>query len=52
MSRSTELTAAHLSIEHLLATEYEVAADGCFTGRIRSTANIHRNRGWKVLRLR
>ena len=44
----TELTAAHLSIEHLLATECEVAADGCFTGRIHGTANM---REGKVTRL-
>ncbi len=44
----TELTAAHLRIEHLLATENEIAADGCFTGRIQGMANM---REGKVARL-
>jgi HAD superfamily hydrolase (TIGR01490 family) len=36
----TELTAAHLGIEHLIATECEVGADGNFTGRTRGTLNM------------
>jgi len=36
----TELTAAHLGLPHLIATECEVAADGCFTGRIAGTLNM------------
>ena len=62
----TELTAAHLSIEHLLATECEVAADGCFNDlplllAVRHAVavdpdarlrGIAEDRGWKVLRFR
>jgi HAD superfamily hydrolase (TIGR01490 family) len=44
----TELTAAHLQIEHLIATECEVGADGCFTGGIAGQANM---REGKVARL-
>ena len=44
----TELTAAHLGLPHLIATECEVAADGCFTGRIAGTLNM---REGKVARL-
>ncbi len=44
----TELTAQHLDIEHLIATECEVGADGCFTGRVAGTPNM---REGKVARL-
>ena len=44
----TELTAAHLGLPHLIATECEVGADGCFTGRIAGTLNM---REGKVTRL-
>jgi len=44
----TELTAQHLNIEHLIATECEVGADGCFTGRVAGTPNM---REGKVARL-
>jgi HAD superfamily hydrolase (TIGR01490 family) len=44
----TELTAAHLHIKHLIATECEVAADGHFTGRVQGIANM---REGKVQRL-
>jgi len=44
----TELTAAHLGLPHLIATECEVAADGCFSGRIVGTLNM---REGKVARL-
>jgi len=44
----TELTAQHLGIEHLIATECEVGADGCFTGRAAGTPNM---REGKVARL-
>lgn len=44
----TELTAAHLGIEHLLATECEVSADGTFSGRVEGTPNM---REGKVARL-
>ncbi len=44
----TELTAAHLGIVHLLATECEVGADGCFTGRPEGVLNM---REGKVERL-
>jgi HAD superfamily hydrolase (TIGR01490 family) len=44
----TELTAQHLGIEHLIATECEVGADGCFTGRVAGTPNM---REGKVARL-
>jgi HAD superfamily hydrolase (TIGR01490 family) len=44
----TELTAAHLGLPHLIATECEVAADGCFTGRVAGTLNM---REGKVTRL-
>jgi HAD superfamily hydrolase (TIGR01490 family) len=36
----TELTAAHLGIEHLIATECEVDAGGNFTGRTQGTLNM------------
>ena len=45
----TELTAQHLGIEHLIATECETGVDGCFTGRPRGTLNM---REGKVTRLR
>ncbi|HEY6513822.1 MAG TPA: HAD family hydrolase [Burkholderiaceae bacterium] len=44
----TELTAAHLGLPHLIATECELGADGCFTGRIAGTLNM---REGKVARL-
>lgn len=44
----TELTALYLGIEHLIATEPEVGADGSFTGRCRGTLNM---REGKVARL-
>ena len=44
----TELTAAHLGIAHLLATECEVGADGRFSGRTEGTPNM---REGKVARL-
>ena len=44
----TELTAQHLGIEHLIATECEVGADGCLTGRVAGTPNM---RDGKVTRL-
>ncbi|HSW26439.1 MAG TPA: HAD family hydrolase [Burkholderiaceae bacterium] len=44
----TELTAAHLGLPHLIATECEVAPDGCFTGRIAGRLNM---REGKVARL-
>jgi HAD superfamily hydrolase (TIGR01490 family) len=44
----TELTAAHLHIEHLIATECELAADGHFSGRVQGIANM---RDGKVRRL-
>jgi HAD superfamily hydrolase (TIGR01490 family) len=44
----TELTAQHLDIEHLIATDCEVGADGCFTGRVAGTPNM---REGKVARL-
>jgi HAD superfamily hydrolase (TIGR01490 family) len=44
----TELTALHLGISHLIATECEVGADGCFTGRVAGTPNM---REGKVTRL-
>jgi len=44
----TELTAAHLQIGHLIATECEIAADGCFSGR---TAGVLNMREGKVERL-
>ena len=44
----TELTAAHLRIEHLIATECEVASDGRFSGR---TAGVLNMREGKVERL-
>jgi HAD superfamily hydrolase (TIGR01490 family) len=43
-----ELTAAHLGLPHLIATECEVATDGRFTGRIAGTLNM---REGKVARL-
>ncbi|MBL8287480.1 MAG: HAD-IB family hydrolase [Rubrivivax sp.] len=45
----TELTARELGIEHLLATECEVGADGRFTGRPKGAPNM---REGKVVRLR
>lgn len=44
----TELTAQHLGISHLIATECEVGAGGCFTGRVTGTPNM---REGKVTRL-
>ena len=44
----TELTAAHLRIEHLIATECEVGVDGSFTGAVLGQPNM---RDGKVLRL-
>jgi HAD superfamily hydrolase (TIGR01490 family) len=44
----TELTAAHLGLPHLIATECEVDTDGCFTGRVAGTLNM---REGKVARL-
>jgi HAD superfamily hydrolase (TIGR01490 family) len=44
----TELTAAELGIEHLLATECEAGDDGAFTGRTSGTLNM---RAGKVERL-
>ncbi len=44
----TELTAAHFGIDHLLATEVEVDADGRCTGRATGTLNM---RAGKVTRL-
>jgi len=36
----TELSAAQLGIEHVIATECEIGADGCFSGRTRGTLNM------------
>ena len=44
----TELTALYLDIEHLIATDCELGADGTFTGRTQGTLNM---RGGKVDRL-
>lgn len=44
----TELTAAHLGIAHLIATECEIGADQRFTGRVSGTLNM---REGKVTRL-
>jgi len=44
----TELTARELGIDHLIATECEIGADGCFTGRPAGTLNM---REGKVVRL-
>jgi HAD superfamily hydrolase (TIGR01490 family) len=44
----TELTARALGIEHLIATECELGADGRFTGRVSETLNM---REGKVVRL-
>jgi HAD superfamily hydrolase (TIGR01490 family) len=44
----TELTARHLGIDHLIATECEMAPDGRFTGRVSGTPNM---RDGKVERL-
>jgi HAD superfamily hydrolase (TIGR01490 family) len=44
----TELTAGELGIEHLIATECELGADGTFTGRTRGTLNM---RDGKAVRL-
>ena len=40
----TELTAAHLQIEHLIATECAVGTDGCFNGAIAGTANMRQGK--------
>lgn len=45
----TELTAVHLGLPHLIATECDVDADGRFTGRIAGELNM---RDGKVARLR
>ena len=44
----TELTAAHLGFEHLIATECEIASDGTCTGRIAGEPNM---REGKLVRL-
>lgn len=44
----SELSAAHLGFEHLIATDCEVGADGCFTGGTLGTLNM---RDGKVARL-
>jgi HAD superfamily hydrolase (TIGR01490 family) len=44
----TELTAVHLGVPHLIATECDVDAGGCFTGRIAGELNM---RDGKVTRL-
>ena len=44
----TELTAQHLGIKHLIATECECGADGRYTGRVAGTPNM---REGKVTRL-
>jgi HAD superfamily hydrolase (TIGR01490 family) len=44
----TELTAAHLGLPHLIATECELDDTGCFTGRVIGTLNM---REGKVTRL-
>ena len=44
----TELTAAHLGIQHLIATECEVSSAGVLTGKVSGTANM---REGKVARL-
>lgn len=44
----TELTATHLGIEHLIATECETAPDGTLTGAITGTPNM---RAGKLARL-
>jgi HAD superfamily hydrolase (TIGR01490 family) len=51
----TELTAAHLGIAHLIATECEIGADGRYTGRIAGTPNmragkVERLHGWLAAR--
>ena len=45
----TELTAEHLDIQHLIATECEMGPEGVYTGRIQGTINM---REGKVARLR
>ena len=45
----TELTAAELGIEHLIATDCEVGADGRFTGRLQGAPNM---REGKLVHLR
>jgi HAD superfamily hydrolase (TIGR01490 family) len=45
----TELTAVHLGLPHLIATECELDPQGCFTGRIAGELNM---REGKVTRLR
>ena len=44
----TELTARHLGLEHLIATDCEIGADGCFTGHPTGVLNM---REGKVTRL-
>ena len=44
----TELTAAHLGIGHLIATDCEIGPDGRFSGRAQGTLNM---RDGKVIRL-
>jgi HAD superfamily hydrolase (TIGR01490 family) len=44
-----ELTAAHLGIEHLIATDCELGPDGAYTGRVQGLPNM---REGKVVRLR
>jgi HAD superfamily hydrolase (TIGR01490 family) len=44
----TELTAAHLGLPHLIATECELDDNDCFTGRVAGTLNM---REGKVARL-
>jgi HAD superfamily hydrolase (TIGR01490 family) len=44
----TELTAVHLGVSHLIATECELDAEGRFTGRVAGTLNM---REGKVARL-
>ena len=36
----TELTARHLGIKHLIATECELGVDGCYTGRVQGEPNM------------
>jgi len=44
----TELTAAHLGVQHLIATECEIGSDGRFTGGVAGVLNM---RDGKVTRL-
>ena len=51
----TELTAQELSIDHLIATECEVDAQGAYTGRISGVINmregkVHRLHAWLAAR--